>query len=285
MGPTCRHSEDLWPLLNAILQRSLLENSNPIQATCPEEVDISSIVVYDLCSNLGNAFFLSTLHPDQLKAQKTAVQTLRKAGAEILKLDMPALTKGLNAFSVWSALMDRESPRPFDEIIREGLGSMFHPWELLKSFADLSVHTPPAVLLAISQRVVSCFPSHSRELCLQGEEMKARLHSLLKSKPNKDGKLQHSVIVMPSLSCTAPMHMENLLRIFDTANTSFFNVMELPVTAVPMGLSAASGLPTGIQVIAGHGNDYVSIGIAQKLESLGVAGWCPPNPQVHSPFY
>ena len=153
---------------------------------------------------------------------------------------------------------------------------MWHPWELLKSIFGVSDHTIPAMLLAITQRLVALVPAHQERLCKLGEQIKVKLHETLSSK-EVSGRTKHFVIVMPSLACMAPMHLENLLRIFDVSNTAFFNVMELPVTAVPMGLST-SGLPTGIQIVAGHGNDYVSIAIANKLESLGVAGWKPPIP-------
>lgn len=256
---------------------------SPVLLTPPSDLQIKDVIVYDLCCNLGHGLLLSSLHSDQVAAQHSAIVALQKCGATIKTLPIPSITEGLNAFSAWSAMMDRESPLRFDEIIREGLGSMFHPWELLKSFVGLSVHTPPAMLLAISQRIVSFAPDHAKQMCVLGERMRHELYAALKSIESADGSRKYHVIVMPSLSCTAPMHMENLLRIFDTSNTAFFNAMELPVTAVPMGLSKLTGLPTGIQVVAGHGHDFVSIGVAQKLESLGVAAWYPPVPEdVHT---
>ena len=250
----------------------------------PDIVNLSSVVIYDVCSNLGNELLLSVLHPEQIAAQKAAISCLRKAGATIEQLDMSAISEGLNAFSVWSALMDRESPMRFDEIIREGSGPMFYPWELLKCLFGLSIHTPPAMLLAITQRLVAFFPSHTEKLCALAEVFKLQLKNALKTEKSEDGSDIYRAIVMPSLATTAPMHMENLLRIFDTSNTSFFNVMELPVTAVPMGLTFA-GLPTGIQIIADHGYDFVSIAIASKLESFGVAGWKPPLQEAFHDFF
>lgn len=95
---------------------------------------------------------------------------------------------------------------------------------------------------------------------------------------------QEHVLLLPSLPTPAPFHAESILRLFDTSNTAFFNVMELPVTAVPLGLSkphssgsgggvrhrgkkplkrggvlsGASNLPVGMQVVGGPGRDHVS---------------------------
>lgn len=93
-----------------------------IQLVDPNSVDMKDVIVFNVSQNLGNKFLLSALHPEQDSAQRRAIQTLEKAGATVRSLNMPELTEKLNAFSIWSAMMDRESPKPFDEIIREGLG-------------------------------------------------------------------------------------------------------------------------------------------------------------------
>jgi fatty acid amide hydrolase 2 len=56
-----------------------------------------------------------------------------------------------------------------------------------------------------------------------------------------------------------------------------FNLSGVPVTEVPLGLSA-EGLPLGVQVAAGMGQDHVSIAVALELERV-FGGWrAPPNP-------
>jgi fatty acid amide hydrolase 2 len=52
------------------------------------------------------------------------------------------------------------------------------------------------------------------------------------------------------------------------------NAMELPATAVPMGLNAG-GIPTGIQVVSNQNNDHLSIACALALEQA-TGGWIPP---------
>ncbi len=53
-----------------------------------------------------------------------------------------------------------------------------------------------------------------------------------------------------------------------------FNMMEVPSTTVPLGLDQ-QGLPMGVQIISGRGNDHVTIRIAQELEKK-FGGWKVP---------
>jgi Asp-tRNA(Asn)/Glu-tRNA(Gln) amidotransferase A subunit family amidase len=88
---------------------------------------------------------------------------------------------------------------------------------------------------------------------------------------------KNRVWIMPSLPTPAPHHNESLLRIFDVSNTGFFNVMELPVTAIPLGLTSDQGLPIGLQIISGPGQDALCIAVAKALQRAGVARWMPPK--------
>ena len=57
--------------------------------------------------------------------------------------------------------------------------------------------------------------------------------------------------------------------------TGLFNVLEMPVTQVPLGIGSG-GLPLGVQVVGAHGNDHLSIAVAMQLERL-FGGWTPPT--------
>jgi fatty acid amide hydrolase 2 len=52
------------------------------------------------------------------------------------------------------------------------------------------------------------------------------------------------------------------------------NVLELPVTQVPLGLDRR-GLPLGVQVVGIHGHDHVTVAVARALEQA-FGGWVPP---------
>jgi fatty acid amide hydrolase 2 len=54
-----------------------------------------------------------------------------------------------------------------------------------------------------------------------------------------------------------------------------FNVLQMPVTQVPLGLSR-TGLPVGVQVISRRGHDHLTIAAALELERA-LGGWVPPH--------
>lgn len=87
-----------------------------------------------------------------------------------------------------------------------------------------------------------------------------------------------TILVMPSLPVEAPKHgpFPIVFRFADAGATGILNVLELPATAVPMGLNSG-GLPTGIQVVAGLGKDHLTLAAALALERAGVAKWSLPN--------
>jgi len=128
-------------------------------------------------------------------------------------------------------------------------------------------HTIPACLLAmldnIGRTVLS--PGHNDAVLKKGQQLKKKLKSLL----NND----RCVMICPSVLCPAPRHHENLIRFLSTSQTSIFNVMELPVTAVPYFELSRDGLPMGVQIVGGDQMDHVTIRVANVLENEGVAGF------------
>ena len=82
------------------------------------------------------------------------------------------------------------------------------------------------------------------------------------------------VMLYPSYAEAAPRHVTPLFPPTRWAYTAILNVLELPVTQVPLGLSR-SGLPLGVQVAATPGRDHVTIAVAIALERA-FGGWVPP---------
>ncbi len=64
-------------------------------------------------------------------------------------------------------------------------------------------------------------------------------------------------MLYPPYPTTAPRHNQPLLSPFNWVYTAVFNVLELPVTAAPLGLDQR-GLPLGVQIAATHGNDHLT---------------------------
>ena len=84
------------------------------------------------------------------------------------------------------------------------------------------------------------------------------------------------VMLYPTLPVAAPRHNDNILRIWDAGITGIFNALEMPSTAVPLGLNGQA-LPIGMQIVGPRGKDNLTIGVAMKLEEAGLAQWIAPR--------
>lgn len=82
------------------------------------------------------------------------------------------------------------------------------------------------------------------------------------------------ILLYPPYTKPAPRHHTPMLFPVQWVYTAIFNAMELPVTQVPLGLDG-QGLPLGVQVVASHGRDHLSIAVARWLEE-DLGGWVPP---------
>jgi fatty acid amide hydrolase 2 len=82
-------------------------------------------------------------------------------------------------------------------------------------------------------------------------------------------------MLYPPYPTPAPRHNQPLFAPFNWVYTAIFNVLELPVTAAPLGLNER-GLPLGVQIIATHGNDHLTLAVALELERA-FGGWVPPH--------
>ncbi|MDF2698216.1 MAG: Glutamyl-tRNA(Gln) amidotransferase subunit [Labilithrix sp.] len=137
--------------------------------------------------------------------------------------------------------------------------------ELGKLALGRSSYTLPGLLLCLLERVPVLLGERSRQSVALGRELRAELEGLLG---------HEGVILFPSYPTPAPKHHVPLLVPFKWIYTAIFNVMEMPVTQVPMGLDER-GVPVGVQVAGANGQDTLTIAIALQLERAA-GGWTPP---------
>jgi fatty acid amide hydrolase 2 len=123
----------------------------------------------------------------------------------------------------------------------------------------------PGVLLCMLERVPTLMSSRTRKAAALGAELRKELESIL----GDDG-----VLLKPSYPSVAPKHHRALVPPFKWIYTGIFNVLEMPVTQVPLGLDPR-GLPLGVQVAGSNARDHVTIRVAQELERA-MGGWVPP---------
>jgi fatty acid amide hydrolase 2 len=128
-----------------------------------------------------------------------------------------------------------------------------------------SPHTLPALGLALLEQLPALLPSARERFLALGRSLQAELADLL----GTDG-----VMLFPSHPRPAPRHGWPLLPPLQFGYTAIFNVMQLPVTQVPLGLDR-QGRPLGVQVVGGEGQDHLTIAVALALEEE-TGGWIPP---------
>ena len=245
-GPLARRAEDLYPLLQ------VLGGEAAAQLADPRQVDFSRLRLISIGGNGKHR-----VHPELREAQTRAFEALRREFGQAAQHKLPLLRY---SFEVWSARMKEAGGESFAAQLANGqpmsLSAEFGKWALRRS-----AHTLPALALA----AVESLPlPHGRNL-QRAQAVQQAMDDLL----GDDG-----VLLYPSYSVPAPMHYTPMLRTFHWSYCGLLNVLEMPSTQVPMGLSRR-GLPLGIQVAARKGNDHLCLAVALRLEQL-FGGWIPP---------
>ncbi|XP_067852968.1 fatty-acid amide hydrolase 2-A [Heptranchias perlo] len=261
-GPMCRYAEDLIPMFK------IMAGPNVSKVKLDEEVFIKKVKFYSM-EHDGGSPFLSKVDNELIHAQRRLIAYLEvQFGVQVQQVQ---IHKMKYAFQIWSAMMftegtDGKEPESFKELMRD-CGKEVKPlWELAKKILGLSAYTLPAIGLGIVEDLAKVNHRRNAKLMSMCQNLQAEFSSLL----GDDG-----VFLYPSHPKIAPRHHHPKLMPFNFAYTAIFNVLELPATQCPLGLSK-EGLPLGIQLVANHHNDHLCLGVARHLESA-FGGWRNPG--------
>ena len=191
--------------------------------------------------------------PEVRQAVRRAELALRNRGATIVEKEFPRLKKGGD---IWSAALAGASGEPYEHHLTGG-----EKMQILRNFARLprgnADHSFAALVLVGLERLLKIVPIFDvPALIAEGEALQAELEEAL----GPDG-----VLLYPPYSGTAPRHRAAWLKPFDAECTSIFNILQLPVTVVPMGLDR-QGLPLSVQVVGQRRNDALTLKVAEALE-------------------
>lgn len=258
-GPIARRAEDLMPLLRVMAGPDGEDSGcEPMTLGDPDEVDLSSLQVISV---EGNG--LLSVSDDLLAAQARCADVLARRGAKVRTANIAALK---NSIDIWSAMLNAATETPFE--VQLGNGTRVRAGrELLRWSLRRSPHTLPALILVLLEALMKLAPEkRTRRFIELGGQLKAELTDLLGPK---------GILLYPSHTCPAPLHYRPLLMPVNWSYTAILNVMEVPVTQVPLGLNK-EGIPLGVQVGAIAGNDHLTIAVAQELEKA-FGGWVPPG--------
>lgn len=254
-GPLCRRAEDLMPLLR------VLAGPDGRDAGCeamplgdPGAVSIEGLRVLDVAPG-------GRVAPALLEAQARAAAALAERGAAVERVRFEALGRSVE---IWSAMLGEAGGTPYRELLENG-GSISIALELLKWVAGRSDYTLPSLVLCLLERANALSAGRTAALVAMGEALRAEIEEAL-----GDG-----VLLYAPHARVAPRHGVPILLPLGWAYTAIFNVLQLPVTQVPLGLDAR-GLPLGVQVGAARGADHRTIAVAQALERA-FGGWVKPQ--------
>lgn len=243
-GPICRKAKDLYPLLKILSVKDIKD---------PSSVDLSKLRVFT--HEKIDRIYLRDVCKEVLESQRSVVRYFENIGSKICyKTDLDFNW----SFEMWSSLMKSANSPTF----YEHLNKPFVFLEIIKWFFNLSNYTIPALIMCYAENLPDLLPSLQKKFIKECEELKKQCEDLL----GDDG-----VLIFPSYSVLAPQHYHAKFLPIRFAYAAIFNVLGLPVTQVPVGVSK-SGLPMGVQVVANRGNDHITIAVANALEKE-FGGW------------
>ncbi len=256
-GPLTRRAEDLMPLLR------ILAGPDGIDPGCEARpiLDDDPAVVPKLRVLTVPEDGTTPVSPSLRSAQAAVADALAREGADVREATFAPLAK---SFDIWSSMLGMAGGETFRGMLQNG-SERGMGIELARYALGRSPHTFPALVLALLEKVTKLSSKRIRHFAALGHELKAAL---------VDAIGPTGIMLYPSYASVAPKHHAPLLPPDRWVYTAILNVMELPVTQVPLGLDA-DGLPLGVQVVAVHGNDHLTIAVARLLERT-FGGWTPP---------
>jgi fatty acid amide hydrolase 2 len=257
-GPLARRAEDLMPLLR------ILAGPDGKDPACvamklgdPKDVRLRGLRVVHVPDN-----GMTRVDPVLVDAQDRAAEALRERGANVVRARVDQLRSSLE---MWSSMMSAAGGTAFGTLLGNG-----EPIDALAQLARWAVgrspHTLPAIALTLIEKVPALMPGRTEKMVALTRALRHDVVSLIG---------EGGVMLFPSYSMPAPRHHRAFFPPVDWAYTAIFNVLELPVTQVPLGLGAR-GLPLGVQVVGVHADDHVTIAVAEALEEI-FGGWVPPR--------
>lgn len=260
-GPMARRAKDLMPLLKIMAGPDGVDTSViDLELGDPKEVDFKNRRVL-VCHDL-RARFSSGPNLEMRNAVDRAALALTAKGGEVIEWHSPRLKE---AVLIWGSLLSDSDGPSFGELLGQGQPPSYG-LELLRSLLGAPRHTLPALVFGLMESLTeNLSDAKAREYIHLGVELRQELEQALGD---------DTILILPTHPRQAPRHDVPLRHPFDFIYTGIFNALELPATAVPMGLGPGR-VPLGVQIVAGHGRDHLCIAAAMMLEKV-VGGWAIP---------
>jgi fatty acid amide hydrolase 2 len=251
-GPLAFKAEDLYGLLQIIKGPDGIDpKTNGNIKLKPLVRDVSKLKIYSLPS--PSIFMTRRTAPYLKSVVEQAAQYLGEIGCEIQPFPRDFFVKGVD---LWFKALAKTKQTNFAEALNpyEGIA-------LTSEFFRLAVaqvrHTFPSLATALLEKVTSGMGDDFTEAEKELARMKMHLHETLGD---------NGVLLLPTHPRTAPPHRSPWYTPFDFVYAGIFTVLDVPVTACPLGVND-NDLPTGLQIVAGFGEDHLTISVAMALEA------------------
>ncbi|XP_073216683.1 fatty-acid amide hydrolase 2 isoform X3 [Lepidochelys kempii] len=205
-GPMCRYAEDLEPMLR------VMAGPGVRKLKLDEKVSLEKVKFYCM-EHDGGSVFVSPVDREILQAQRKVVEHLEtRFGVQVQHI---TIHKMKYAFQIWSAMMSsRDSDGQEAQLFTDLLGDHGKPvwplWELMKWFLGMSLHTIPAIALALTEKLMKLNPGGNAKLVSMGHSLRTEMMNLL----GTDG-----MLLYPSHPIVAPKHYSPLGMPFNFAYT------------------------------------------------------------------
>ncbi|XP_014294805.1 fatty-acid amide hydrolase 2 [Halyomorpha halys] len=254
-GTFSRTAKDIIPFLKVIMAENI------------------KLLKLDTKVNLQDVKFYYCLEPKDLRVSpvSTEVKSAILKAADHLKttskydLNEISFNEFRHSLSLWRHEMTKEDglARNFSKDLTNQKGKVSLCAEFAKTLICQSDHTLASLMRIVDVEVLPLTnPSWAES---EINTLKKRVSELLG---------ENGVLLFPNCPTEAPYHYVSLLKPYNFAYWAIMNVLKLPATQVPLGLTK-NGLPIGVQVVAGLKNDHLCIAVAEELERK-FGGWVPP---------
>lgn len=250
-----RYVADLRPLVK--MYTSMSEE----QLKLDETVDVTKLKVYYLTQIDDPS--LTPVCDDIQQSIRIAAKHLQSLGATVHEAKIVNLKK---PFNLWMAKMsgDDTNKMAFEMTNRNGTVNLFT--EMIRCLLGQSPHTFTVLCTAIFQEISAKLSGNKEQYLEQHQKLKNELDRLL----GNDG-----VLLLPTCPELAVKPVSCFLKFKNTCYSGVFNTLRVAMTQIPLGLNA-KGIPVGMQAIATHLNDHLTIQVAELLDQE-FGGWVPPT--------
>jgi fatty acid amide hydrolase 2 len=256
-GPLYRYACDLVPMLKVMAGpegRGRLSLDKP--------VDLRKVTFYYMEDDGGRSL-CSPVHADIREAVRRVINhASTKLQARVKNVYLHLFSQ---SFDIWQSKRYTSGSHTFCELLGGVRGPINPIKELALWLLGQRRHTLQALVLGVAEKVNRNTRQTDERLARMCRDLQDDLGVLLSD---------NAVLIYPSHPRPAPYHYQALVTFANFSYTGIFNILGLPVTQVPLGLSR-DGLPVGVQVVGALHRDHVTLAVARELEKT-FGGWVPP---------